>query len=732
MKKVKITHNTISIKNFKRTNTLVILCFLLLVSCKKPRQGKVSYDSWFTYRGTADANQFSSLNQIDTSNVHLLEPAWIYHTGDAGNRTTIECNPIIIDDIMYVTSPKLKLIALNAATGEEIWTFEAENKKQFGGVNRGVTYYEEEGFRSILFPSGPHLYSLDATTGKVNRGFGVEGRIDLRENLGVDDPSVISVSLTTPGIIFEDLIIIGSATGEGYNASPGHVRAYNARTGEFQWIFHTIPKEGEFGHETWDWVEGENYGGANNWGGMSLDQERGWVFVPTGSATYDFYGANRSGENLFANSLIALKAKTGERVWHYQAVHHDLWDYDLACAPNLVSIMHEGKEIDALVQPTKMGNLVLLNRETGKPLIKAQELPVPTSEIPGEGNYPTQKVNQGIIITPQGIDENYLTNVSSESHQYALQELKKYRYGEMYIPPSLQGTATLPSTRGGVLWGGASYDAEKDILYVNANEIPLILQVAAVEPQIAETDMEHEGQIAGGVASRLGKNLYLLNCANCHGADRKGVTNAFPELMALDEKYSRQEVSDIITQGLGLMPPHTGFKEKELNSLVDFLMEIDSVENDDSDYTSDSEMVKYVLQGFRLFLDQNGFPASKPPWGTLNAIDLNSRKLLWKVPLGYYPELKSQGVPDTGTQSFGGCVATAGGLVFIGASADEMFRAYHAGTGQELWNYQLPAGGYATPAVYQIAGKQYVVIAAGGGNRNGTPSGDAYIAFSLP
>ena len=572
---------------------------------------------------------------------------------------------------------------------------------------------------------------MNAKTGEVNREFGTNGRIDLRKKLDRRDYESLSVSLTTPGIIYKELIIIGSATGEGYNAGPGHVRAYHARTGEFKWIFHTIPLHGDVGYDTWQWVRGESYGGTNNWGGMSLDHERGWVFVPTGSAAYDFYGANRLGKNLFANALIALDAETGERIWHYQAVHHDLWDYDLACAPNLVKISHEGKEIDALVQPTKMGNLVLLDRETGKPLIDAPEESVPPSDIPGEIAHPTQPVNQGIIITPQGIDENYLTNVSSESHEYALQQLKKYRFGEMYIPPSLQGTVTLPSTRGGVLWGGASYDASKDILYVNANEIPLILQVAKVEPQIAEVDIEHEGQIAGGVANQIGRNIYLLNCSNCHGADRKGVTDAFPELVALDEKYDRQEVRDIITQGKGLMPPHTGFNDRQLTNLVNFLLEIDSVTHDDEPST-EPEMVKYVLQGFRLFLDQNGYPASKPPWGTLNAIDLNNHKILWKVPLGYYPGLKEKGVPDTGTQSFGGCVATAGGLVFIGASADEMFRAYDARTGEVLWSYQLPAGGYATPSIYEVDGKQYVVIAAGGGNRNGTPSGDAYYAFALP
>ena len=403
---------------FLSINPFIFIILVFLFSCNDKQEKIYDYSTWSTYRGTPDANQFSSLGQIDTSNVHLLEPAWIYHTGDAGDRTTIECNPIMIDGILYVTSPKLKLIALEAATGKEIWTFEAENKKQFGGVNRGVTYWTDGETESILYPSGPHLYSLNAKTGELNQEFGDAGRIDLRKKLGSRNFESLSVSLTTPGIIYKDLVIIGSATGEGYNAGPGHVRAFHAKTGDFKWIFHTIPLHGDVGYDTWKWVPGENYGGTNNWAGMSLDQERGWVFVPTGSASYDFYGANRQGKNLFANSLIALNAETGERIWHYQAVHHDLWDYDLACAPNLVNIMHEGEEIEALVQPTKMGNLILLDRETGKPLIDAPEEPVPPSDIPGEKTYPTQPVNQGIIITPQGIDENYLTNVSAESHEY--------------------------------------------------------------------------------------------------------------------------------------------------------------------------------------------------------------------------------------------------------------------------------------------------------------------------
>jgi quinoprotein glucose dehydrogenase len=458
---------------------------------------------------------------------------------------------------------------------------------------------------------------------------------------------------------------------------------------------------------------------------MSIDMKRGWVFASTGSAGFDFYGANRVGKNLFANCVIALEASTGKRIWHYQTVHHDLWDYDLPCAPNLVTIPYRGRLIDAVVQPTKMGNLILLDRETGEPLIDAPDVPVPASTVPGEVAYPTQRINQGIIITPQGIDENNLTDISPEAHEYALQELKKYRYGEMYIPPSLEGTVTLPSTRGGVVWGGASFNPETNIMYVNANSIPVILQIAKLEENNRTVE-----KVSPSEAARQGQRLYLLNCSSCHGADRRGVTEAFPEVATVKERLDGDEIREIITRGKGLMPPHTNFNETELDHLVNFLLDTD--DGSTARTVEDRGPDKYVFMGYRIFTDQEGFPASKPPWGTLNAVDLAEKKILWSVPLGTYPALRERGIPNTGTQSFGGCVATAGGVIFIGGSADEKFRAYSAETGEELWSYQLPAGGYATPAVYEVDGRQFVVIAAGGGNRNATPSGDAYIAFTLP
>lgn len=696
-----------------------------LMSCsEKPDQSESkNYQSWEHYRATKTAAQFSGLEQINKENVHLLEPAWTYHTGDAKERTPMECNPMIIGKVMYVSSPQLDLIALDAEKGTELWRFDPEEYGQSGGVNRGFFHYRAGDHVRIFMAVGYYLFAIDAQTGELVPDFAEQGKLDLRKNLGVD-PETLSISMSTPGIVFEDLIILGSATGEGYDASPGHIRAYNAKTGAFEWVFYTIPKEGELGHDTWKWQDGENYGGANNWGGMSLDEELGWVYVSTGSPAYDFYGGNRLGENLFGNSILALDAKTGERKWHYQAVTHDIWDYDLACAATLVNIPSGNGMVKALVQPTKMGELIVLNRLTGEPLMAMEERNVPPSYVPGEVAHPTQKFDQGITVTRQGLDSTMLTDISKEANTYVKEEFKKYRNEGLYTPPSLEGTLTFPATRGGMIWGGASYDPDNHMLYVNANEIPMILQVRNIAEKVGQE---------GEPSKHPGRSTYLSNCSNCHGAELQGLDDAFPSLRGLKDRHTRETLTKIITHGNGLMPAFQGFEENKLKALIDFLLE----EKPTSDPIHEIKEEKgpserYVLQGFRIFTDEEGFPGSKPPWGTLNAIDLKTKTIKWKVPLGEYPKLKERGVPATGTQNFGGCVATAGGLVFMGGTPDEMFRAFDVATGEILWEYKLPFGGYAVPAVYEVSGKQYVVIAAGGANRLGTPAGDAYVAFALP
>jgi quinoprotein glucose dehydrogenase len=702
--------------NMKKYQLLSFVLFLCLFSCSKDETR--TYNKWSAYRAGSEAVQYSDLDQINMENVHLLEPAWIFKTGDAGDKTTIECNPIIIGNTMYITSPKLKLIALEADTGREIWQFDPFDGQQAGGVNRGVTYYKEGDHELIFLPAANYLYAVEAKTGKLYLEFGTEGRINLNENLG-GNPDELSVGLSTPGIIYKDLIIIGASTGEGYNASPGHVRAYKARTGELEWIFHTIPKEGEYGYDTWEFIEGENYGGANNWSGMSLDEDRGWVFVSTGSPAFDFYGGNRLGENLFGNTVLALNALTGERIWHYQALHHDIWDYDLPCAPTLIRIPWEGGWKDALAQPTKMGDLIILDRETGEPLLSNEETLVPGSNLPGEMAHPTQNLHHGIQLATRGIDPEKLTNISQEANAYARDQLKQYRNEGMYTPPSLEGSIAMPGPRGGSIWGGASYNPHSNMMFLNVNQIPMILQVKKVA---SKSDLD--------LKELSGYSHYMLNCSSCHGADLQGMPGAFPGLTDLGQRLSKKEIMNTINKGKGLMPAFTQFDEKDLDKLATFLLEGKPQEGEEE--LPPSGLDRYALQGYRIFTDQEGFPGSQPPWGLLTAVDMNDLTIKWEVPLGYYPELKARNIPDTGTMTYGGCVATAGDLVFIGGTADELFRAFDANTGEELWQYQLPAGGYAVPSVYEVDGKQYVVIAAGGGNRMGTPSGDTFIAFALP
>lgn len=694
---------------------LFLLSFSFGLSCTQKNSHEQKIHTWEVYRGTADAQQFSDLDQINKENVHLLEAAWIFHTGDNSERSPMECNPIILGNTMYLTSASLDLIAVNATNGEPLWRFEAEEK--ITGVNRGVTYFDDGDGGRIFFSVGYYLYAISAETGQAITDFGNKGRLDMRENLG-RDPESLSVTLTSPAAVFEGLLILGSATGEGYDASPGHIRAYDAYSGEIVWIFHTIPQEGEEGYDSWDWIEGENYGGANNWGGLSIDAEKGWVYAALGSPVYDFYGANRKGANLYGNCVVALDARTGLKQWHYQTVKHDVWDYDLPAAPTLIDLTLDGSLIKALAQPTKMGEIVLLDRYTGRLLTNPNEVAVPASNVPGEEAFPTQVLNQGIPVVRQRFDSTDVTDISAESADYVKQQMRQYRNEGMYTPPSLEGTLTMPATRGGILWGGLSYDRHNNMIYVNANEIPMILQMKKVEEAIAEEGIS-------------GYAIYMSNCASCHGINGEGQKDSYPSLTNLTERLSHTEIQSIIQKGKGLMPAFAQLDKEETDALMGYLKD-PRTEATKEAALSTHKLDRYVLNGYRLFTDQDGFPASRPPWGTLNAVDLSTMEVKWKVPLGSYPELRERGISDTGTQNFGGCVATAGGLVFIGGSADEMFRAFDADTGEVLWEYKLSAGGYAVPSVYQADGKQYVVIAAGGGNRLGTPTGDAFYAFAFP
>ncbi|WP_219846587.1 pyrroloquinoline quinone-dependent dehydrogenase [Salinibacter sp. 10B] len=707
---------------------------LLLIGCGRPGPPS-EHEHWRSRGGGPSSIRYSSLTQIDTATVDRLERAWTYHTKDATERSQIQANPIVVDGTLYGTSPQLKVIALDAASGEEQWTFDPLSDSldvSLGlNANRGVTYWRDEGAGRILVTAGPFLFALNATDGSLIESFGNEGRANLKQGLGgwAED---LYVSATSPGVIYQDLLIIGSRVSEGADAAPGDIRAFNVRTGTLEWTFHTIPRPGEFGHDTWaDSTAWQHTGGANSWAGMSVDRERGIVYVPTGSASPDFYGGNRKGKNLFANTLLALDAATGERIWHYQTVHHDLWDRDLPSPPSLVTVQHEGEQVDAVAQTTKTGFVFVFNRETGEPLFPIEERPVPTqSPLQGEEPWPTQPGP----TAPEPFLRQHMTTADinpyvSDSVQAVLRsQLQSLNRDHMFEPPSLRGTLMFPGFDGGAEWGGNAFNPTTDILYVNSNEVPWVMTML---PAGADAVGEAGG---GDEPFAVGEQAYRTHCMSCHGPDRTGGGD-FPSLKHVGRQYEPQALVHLIRNGRRMMPGFDYLSAGKEKAIVNFLLRREHYALDpDTIRTSEeesSDSPPYVMAGYDKFRTPEGYPAVSPPWGTLNAINLATGEFLWRTPLGTYPELAADGIPPTGTENYGGPVATAGGLVFIAATLDKKIRAFHQRTGEVLWSAELPAAGFATPSIYEANGTQYVVIACGGG-KLGTESGDAYVAFALP
>jgi quinoprotein glucose dehydrogenase len=597
---------------------------------------------WPGVGNDAGCMRYSELGQINRETVKRLKPVWTFHTRELEGRTgkTIECTPLVIERVMYVTTGYLRVVALDATTGKELWQFDPLREHPFahhpasGGVNRGCAYWSDGkpgGERRIIHgTSDGRLFSLDAKTGKLDPKFGARGICNLREGL---DPKVAALDYgpTSAPALWNDLIIVGVSCGEGPGiAAPGDIRAFDIHTGGEVWRFRTVPGPGEFGNETWKGDSWKGRGAVNAWGGFSIDVRRGLVFAGLGSAAFDFYGGDRHGDNLFANCTIALDAKTGRRVWHFQTLRHDLWDHDLPVYPNLVTVTRGGKPTDAVAQVTKTGYVFLFDRETGTPLFEISEQPVAASDVPGEQAAPTQPVPvKPPPFSAQFLDETNVTDIGEANRASVLSELRKIRGGPAFNPPSLKGTVVIPGYHGGATWSGASFDPTTGLLYVSSNNVPNVVTL---------------------VESKSGDN------------------------------------------------PRYG---------------------------------PYVSAGYRQFFDHEGYPAIKPPWGVLTAINLNTGDFAWQVPLGEHVELTARGIPRTGTETFGGSIVTAGGLVFIASTKDERIHAFDKQTGKLLWEHPLPAGGYATPCTYQVNGRQYVVIAAGGAGKPRTKAGDAFVAFSL-
>ncbi|MES2473405.1 MAG: PQQ-binding-like beta-propeller repeat protein [Pseudomonadota bacterium] len=665
---------------------------------------------WAIYGGTTDGNRYSSLTQITKTNVAKLAPAWTHGMEAGGDPQT---HPLAVGGVVYAYTPSLKVIALDGATGKPLWQFDSGVAGR--GAQRGMTWWSAGVEKRLLASVMNFLYALDPATGRPIESFGDKGRIDLSHNLGRDATNLY-ISLTTPGVIYKDTIITGFRTAESGPAAPGDIRAFDVRTGKLRWAFHTIPRPGEAGHDTWPPDAWKKAGGANSWAGMVVDHKRGIVFAPTGSAVDDFYGPDRKGDNLYANSLLALDAKNGKRLWHFQGVHHDIFDRDFPSPPVLLTVRHGGRMVDAVAQPTKQGYLFVLDRVTGKSLFPIEEMATPPSTVPGESAAATQPMSR--IPAPfarQQLTEEMLTNRTPEANAWARSQFRTFHNDGPFAPMRLgQQTIAFPGFDGGAEWGGAAADPKRAIIYVNANDI-------------AWTGGLSEAPVTKG----LGAATYQSSCASCHGVDRRGSPPAFPSLIGLGQRMHEGQIAEILRTGRGRMPAFPAIQGDTLKALQTYL--ITGEDNADAKEVAGDAPSKYRFTGYRKFLDPEGYPAVAPPWGTLNAIDLNTGAYLWKIPLGEYPELAARGMTGTGSENYGGPILTESGLLFIGATLyDKKLRAFDASSGALLWQTTLPYAGAATPITYMAGGRQFVLIHANNARDKKALQGSAYIAFALP
>lgn len=706
------------------------------------KTGRGSGSDWPSYGGDAGGSRFSSLTQVNLDNVHNLEPAWTYDTDenkDASQRgMDIQCQPIVIGGTLYGTTPEMKLFALDAATGKEFWKFDPfedpETRPRYHSL-RGVAYWEDKEDKRILYGVGPKLYAINAADGKRITTFGENGETSLYQGLGSADElgydvSLYSIRSTSPGVVYRDLIIMGSSVGEGGDGLPGNIRAFNVRTGKLAWSFRTIPHPGEPGYETWSPDSYRKLGGANCWAGMVVDKDRGMVFLGTGSPSVDFYGGAREGQNLFANCVIALNAATGEKVWHFQTIHHDLWDHDIPCPPNLLQVTRNGKKTDAVAQATKDGYVFVFNRETGEPLFPVREVPVPVSPaLPGEKPWPTQPIpDKPAPFARQFLKEEDITRRSAEAHDYILERFNNSNSGSKYLPPSLEGTLYY-GFGGGAEWGGAATDPE-GTFYINGNNMLWWLKMR--ENPALQPGYHDKGMV-----------VYNTNCSVCHDMSNssQGADAAFPDLKDVGKRMSAGQIHGLLYTGKGRMPSFQHLSREDRDAVVAYILNRPSPAADDihrTDVAASSPAANefpyqppYLPNGMVQFRDPDSYPGITPPWGTLNAIDLNTGEYRWTVPLGEYPQLAAEGRTPTGTENHGGPLVTAGKLLFIAATYDEHLRAFNTDNGKEVWKHKLPAGGFATPVTYLKDGRQYIVIAAGGA-RYGLKPGSKYVAFALP
>jgi quinoprotein glucose dehydrogenase len=685
-------------------------CFSLVVlaSCSSDRQDK---SAWPTFGHDVSNTKFSALTSIDTSNVMQLKEVWRHEDTTEGGG--VYFNPVMMHNRVIGLMPSNKLVALDAASGKLLWEF-VPDSSAIPNWSKGMTYHAGNPDR-ILLISGGTLYSINAETGTVMKDFGRNGRVDFYEGLGVADSmrTRVPVSSNAPGVVFNDLFIVGCKVPDELPSTPGDIRAFNINTGKLEWVFNVIPKPGEFGADTWAVNARQRNGGANCWAGMALDEKRGIVFIPTASPSFDFYGADRPGQNLFANCLLALDAKTGKRIWHFQTTHHDLWDRDNGSPPNLVTIPRDGKEIDAVALVTKMGYLFLFDRETGESLYGVNEVPVDTvSSMPGEKPWPTQPLPENPPFARQGYREEFF----GRSSAWIKEEIEKSKYKTgIYEPPSLEGSIILPTAHGGANWGGASVNPQTNRLFVNATDIPWILKLTDLKKIRAANQLNPE-------------ILFRTYCSACHGVDKKG-KGVGPDLTGRVRNYKNAQIESILKMGAPPMPSFKFLSEQQIGAIISYVK--DTVVQQSFETANIPENDEpFGFNGYSFYLDPDNDPAIAPPFGTLTSIDLNTGNIIWQVPLGEDPRFKKMGIPNSGMFNRGGGIATAGGLIFIGATGDEMFRAFDQRTGKILWEHKLPGMASSIPSTYAVGNKQYVVVSVNGSSENNFKGG--YIAFAIP
>ena len=698
------------------------------------------YTTWSTYLGSPDSSHYSALTQINRSNVDKLQIAWSYETE---NKRSYEFSPIIVGKTMYVLAKHTSVVALDAQTGKELWTYRSKYAPTIE-MHRGINFWQSKNGseQRLLIPFADHLEAIDARTGQLITSFGDNGRVDLREGLGRDPGTMLGIQSGTPGRVFEDLLILGSSTGEEYESPPGDIRAYDVRTGKMVWIFHTVPHPGEFGYDTWPKDAWKYVGGTNCWGEMSLDEKRGIVYIPTGAPTYDFYGADRPGNNLFADSLLALDARTGKLVWYYQLIHHDLWDYDSTAAPQLLTVQQNGEQVPVVAEATKYGFVYVFNRVTGKPIWPIEERAVPKSNMPNEVTSPTQPfptkpppfARQSFTV--EDLNSDILT---PEQHAKWKKTLENAVNKGLFTPPEQTDTVEMPGNHGGANWGMTAVNPTDGTLFVMSMDIPAFLKNEhRLPPNLWDIPMDV-------TPPQQGKAIYHLYCERCHGADRAGSPPAIPSLVNAPAIYGEDTIKTVVRNGRQEMPAFGDLSDLHIQNLMLYLAKPESAPEPFVDPAPAVSAAKSSAAPVRYWSGYNLETAIiKPPFSTLTAYDMNGGNIKWQIPVGDAPAAALAGIKGAGVMMpRNGPVVTAGGLIFIATKYEGKLHAYDQQTGKEVWSVDLPAAAEGVPAVYEVDGQEYIVICAttekdaaiphdGPSQTTAGPVKRSYIAFALP